>query len=109
MQRYSVVVSDTGWPEPLKLLVPFQSSSNSAALTTEIVKRASRYGKTLNAASCTLRLASIDGPILDPDDTLSDLVVDEQLFAVFNSADAGAPPQVSQCAVFHPVRIAYSV
>jgi uncharacterized protein YegL len=102
MQRYSVVVSDTGWAEPLKLLVPFQSSSNSAALTTEIVKRASRFSKTLNAASCTLRLASIDGPILDPDDTLSDLVVDEQLFAVFNSADAGAPPQVIQWAFFYP-------
>lgn len=95
MQRYSVVVSDTGWPEPLKILVPFQSSFTSAALIAEIVKRATRHGKTLNAANCTLRLASVDGPILDPQDTLSDLVVDEQLFAVFNSADHGAPAQVS--------------
>ncbi|KAG9654610.1 hypothetical protein KCU64_g7098, partial [Aureobasidium melanogenum] len=95
MQRYSVVVSDTGWPEPLKLLVPFQSSSNAAALTAEVVKRAARHGKTLNAANCTLRLASVDGPILDPHDTLSDLIVDEQLFAVFNSANHGAPAQVS--------------
>jgi uncharacterized protein YegL len=102
MQRYSVVVSDTGWPEPLKFLVPLQSSSISAALITEVVKRASRFGKTLNAASCTLRLATSDGPMLDPDDILSDLVVDEQLFAVFNSADAGAPPQVSRCAFFNP-------
>ncbi|KAI4854045.1 hypothetical protein E4T44_00446 [Aureobasidium sp. EXF-8845] len=94
MQRYSVVVvSDTGWSEPLKLLVPFQSSANSAALVAEVVKRASRFGKTLNAASCTLRLASIDGPILDPDDILSDLVVDEQLFAIFSSTDAGGTAQ----------------
>jgi hypothetical protein len=100
MQRYSVVVSDTGWPEPLKFLVPLQSSSISAALIAEVVKRAFRFGKTLNAASCTLRLASSDGPMLDPDDILSDLVVDEQLFAVFSSADAGVSPQVRQYAVF---------
>lgn len=101
MQRYSVVVSDTGWPEPLKLLVPFQSSSSAAALIAEIVKRASRYGKTLDSANCTLRLASADGPILDPQDTLSDLVVDEQLFAVFNSAIHGPPSQVSQLRTFY--------
>lgn len=101
MQRYSVVVSDTGWPEPLKLLVPFQSSSNAAALTAEIVKRAARYGKILAAANCNLRLASIDGPILDPEDTLSDLVVDEQLFAVFSSANHGTPPQVTSFFTFH--------
>ncbi|KAG9594053.1 hypothetical protein KCU77_g6237, partial [Aureobasidium melanogenum] len=95
MQRYSVVVSDTGWPEPLKLLVPFQSSSNAAALTAEVVKPAVRYGKSLNAANCTLRLATVDGPILDPQDTLSDLVVDEQLFAVFNSANHAAPAQAT--------------
>ncbi|KAG9697826.1 hypothetical protein KCU95_g3327, partial [Aureobasidium melanogenum] len=95
MQRYSVVVSDTGWPEPLKLLVPFQSSSNAAALIADIVKRASRHGKTLATANCTLRLASIDGPILDPEDTLSDLIVDEQLFAVFSSANHGTPPQAA--------------
>ncbi|KAG9665122.1 hypothetical protein KCU95_g2581, partial [Aureobasidium melanogenum] len=95
MQRYSVVVSDTGWSEPLKLLVPFQSSSTAAALIAEVVKRAARHGKTLSAANCTLRLASVDGPILDPYDTLSDLVVDEQLFAVFNSANHGAPAQAA--------------
>lgn len=95
MQRYSVVVSDTGWPEPIKILVPFQSSAKSSALVTEIVKRVLRFGKTLDAAKCTLHLASADGPILDPDDTLSDLVVDEQLFAVFNSANAATPAPVS--------------
>ncbi|KAI5197073.1 hypothetical protein E4T38_08190 [Aureobasidium subglaciale] len=77
MQRYSVVVSNPGWPEPLKLLVP-----SSAALVEEIVKRASRHAKTLRAVDCTLRLASIDGPILDLLDALTDVVVDEQLFAV---------------------------
>ncbi|KAK6001276.1 hypothetical protein QM012_002607 [Aureobasidium pullulans] len=99
MQRYSVVVSDTGCPEPLKILVPFHSSSNSAALISEIVKRASRHGKTLDAANCTLRLASADGYILDPDDTLSDLVVDEQLFAIFNSANNGASAQTTDATV----------
>jgi hypothetical protein len=94
MQRYSVVVSDTGWLEPLKLLVPFPSSAKSAALVAEIVKRVSRFGKTLNAVNGTLHLATADGPILDPHDTLSDLVVDEQLFAVFTSAASAAPAQV---------------
>lgn len=94
MQRYSVVVSDTGWLEPIKILVPFQSSAKSSALITDIVKRATRFGKTLNAANGTLHLSSANGPMLDPDDTLSDLVVDEQLFAVFNSANAGAAIQV---------------
>lgn len=96
MQRYSVVVSDTGWPEPIKLLVPFQSSAKSSALVTEIVKRVLRFGKTLDAAKCTLRLAIVDGPILDPDDNLADVVVDEQLFAVFDTANAGALVHVSQ-------------
>ncbi|THW71835.1 hypothetical protein D6D19_07040 [Aureobasidium pullulans] len=91
MNRYSVVVSDTGWAESLKLLVPFQSSATSGALVGEVVKRASRYGKTLNAAHCTLRLERPDGPILDPQDTLSDLVVDEQLFAVFSTIQTGTP------------------
>ncbi|KAI4716715.1 hypothetical protein E4T48_07108 [Aureobasidium sp. EXF-10727] len=86
MQRYSVVVSDTGWPEPLKLLVPFQSSSTCAALVADIVRRAARQAKTLNSVDCTLHLESADGPILDLDDTLSDVLVDEKLFAVFNSA-----------------------
>jgi hypothetical protein len=99
MQRYSVVVSDTGRPEPLKLLVPFQSSATSAALVFEVVKRASRFGKTLNTVNYTLHLASADGPLLDPDDILSDLVIDEQLFAVFDSAHTGDPAQVSQYAV----------
>jgi hypothetical protein len=103
MQRYSVVISDTGWPEPLKLLVPFQSSATSAALVVEVVKRASRFAKTLNTANYTLHLASTDGPLLDPDDILSDLVVDEQLFAVFDSNHAGNLPQVSQCAFFYLV------
>jgi hypothetical protein len=103
MQRYSVVISDTGWPEPLKLLVPFQSSATSAALVVEVVKRASRFAKTLNTANYTLHLASTDGPQLDPDDILSDLVVDEQLFAVFDSNHAGNLPQVSQCAFFYLV------
>lgn len=94
MNRYSVVVSDTGWTELLKLLVPFQSSATSGALVGEVVKRASRYGKTLNAAHCTLRLGSPDGPILDPQDTLSDLVVDEQLFAVFSTIQNGTPSEV---------------
>ncbi|KAI4727940.1 hypothetical protein E4T49_04269 [Aureobasidium sp. EXF-10728] len=98
MQRYSVVVSDTGWPEPLKLLIPFQSSSNCADLITEIVQRASRFGKTLNAVSCILRLAVIDGLILDPQDTLADLVVDEQLFAVFKSATDGPSAQPNDVA-----------
>ncbi|KAI5208159.1 hypothetical protein E4T39_01468 [Aureobasidium subglaciale] len=91
MHRYSVVVSDTGWPEPLKLLVPFLPSASSAALIEEVVKRAFRHGKTLSAVNCTLRLASIDGPILDPHDALSDLVVDEQLFAVFSTGSNDAP------------------
>ncbi|THZ49733.1 hypothetical protein D6C90_03218 [Aureobasidium pullulans] len=91
MNRYSVVVSDTGLAESLKLLVPFQSSATSGALVGEVVKRASRYGKTLNAAHCTLRLESPDGPILDPQDTLSDLVVDGQLFAVFSTIQNGTP------------------
>ncbi|KAI5244656.1 hypothetical protein E4T43_03593 [Aureobasidium subglaciale] len=93
MQRYSIVVSDHGWPESLKLLVPFQPTASSAALVEEIVKRASRHGKTLRAVDCTLRLASIDGPILDLFDALTDVVVDEQLFAVFHSADSDAPSQ----------------
>jgi hypothetical protein len=102
MQRYSVVVSDTGWPEPLKFLVPFQSSATSAALVVEVVKRASRFGKTLNTVNYTLHLASADGPLLDPDDILSDLVVDEQLFAVFDAAYAGDSAQVSQYTVCFP-------
>lgn len=101
MQRYSVVVSDTGWPEPIEILVPFQSSANSAALIAEIVRRAARYGKTLDAANGVLHLASADGPLLDPDDALSDLVVDEQLFAVFDSANAGTSFHVSQQPVAH--------
>lgn len=90
MERYSITVSDADSPEPLKLLVPFQSSAKSVALVDEIVKRAGRFGKTLDAKACTLHLDSADGPILDHDDILSDLVFGEPLFGVFGT---GAKPQ----------------
>jgi hypothetical protein len=69
-------------------------------LITGVVKRASRYGKTLDAASYTLRLIGPDGPMLDPDDIQSDLIVEAQLFSVFSSADSAAA-QVNKYADFN--------
>jgi hypothetical protein len=43
--------------------------------------------RTLDAASYTLHLIGPDGPMLDPDDILFNLIIEAQLFAVFSSAD----------------------
>jgi hypothetical protein len=87
MERYSVVISGAGWPAPINILVPSLSSVQAAALIQEIVKRASRFGKNLDAHNCIMRLGAIDGPMIDPDDRLSDVIHDEQVFAVFDMAE----------------------
>lgn len=90
MQRYTVtIINDTGGGRP-SILVPFQPSSLVTAFKDEIVKRAIKQNLPVTAEThdLTLRLQSQTGPTIDPNDVLSDVILDsESIFAVFSQRD----------------------
>ncbi|KAK8024434.1 hypothetical protein PG993_012500 [Apiospora rasikravindrae] len=87
MQRYTVTILAPG-AKCSAILVPFQPSALVAAFVDELYKRAVKNGSTVAKEThlATLHLDSNAGPVIDPEDLLSDIVQDprhENLFVVF--------------------------
>ncbi|KAK7946998.1 uncharacterized protein PG986_011319 [Apiospora aurea] len=106
MQRYTVTIVTPGAERPV-ILVPFQTSALVAAFVDELYKRAVKHDSTVATEThlATLRLDSATGPIVDPEDVLSDIVQDpkhELLFVVFSpkgAVDTTSKPREAVLAV----------
>jgi hypothetical protein len=73
MERYTVTVAPSG-VETFRLLIPFSPTSSVSALATEVKRRISRLDVWPDVPDIALRLGQADGPILDEDDTLADVL-----------------------------------
>lgn len=89
MERYAVVVMTDGSTNRLRLLIPYLNSAAVTSFTEEVAGRANRRDNTLDPQDCILHLGGVDGPILDPQDILVDLVRNEEVFAHFQSQGVG--------------------
>ncbi|KAK8209080.1 hypothetical protein M8818_003775 [Zalaria obscura] len=99
MERYNVrirkadhVASDND----IYLLIPYPPTATVKALIEEIVSRSTKRNLILSLTThdVTLRLDQPDGPLLDVDDILSDVILDsraERVFAVFHLKDTDTP------------------
>lgn len=87
MQRYIItLISDTGGSRPT-ILVPFHPSALVSAFEDEIFKRAHRQNLPVTADThhLTLRIHSQPGAVADPEDILSDVILEsENIFAIFS-------------------------
>lgn len=69
MERYTISVG------AIRLIVPFSPTSTVQVLANEVRRRASRLAVVLPEA-ITLHLGDENGPLLDVDDSLQDVVLD---------------------------------
>lgn len=77
MVRYTINVTPPG-STPLSVLVPLPPSATVSALGEEIIARLARRGldTSLHGHDVILHLGGSDGPVLDAQDTISDVIVD---------------------------------
>ena len=83
MQRYTVNFRETN-VTTRRLLVPFDSGSSIIAFASELQRRLARAGIVVQADAILFRLDDVNGPLIDGEDTLEDVILDprvEQLFA----------------------------
>src|SRR5436305_6168509 len=73
MERYTITVAPPG-VETFRLLIPFSPTSSVSALATEVKRRISRLDVWPDVPDIALRLGQADGPFLDEDDTLADVL-----------------------------------
>lgn len=88
MERYKVSISSPETGSNLRLLIPFPATSSLSALATEVKRRAAKQGLFIRDRTIFFRLNQDDGPILDDDDKLGEVIIDphnEDIFATFLS------------------------
>jgi hypothetical protein len=74
MERYSVAVALHRDRETPLLLIPFQRTATISAFANEIKNRITRYNFCESGNDIFLRLRREDGPILDDNDILADVI-----------------------------------
>lgn len=81
MSRYIVKVTSSSWQQPLNFLIPFAATSKVSELAVEVTKRANKFGrhKIAEPAVYRVHLQTHDGPLLDLEDQLCDVVFGEEL------------------------------
>lgn len=91
MERYTVTVYP---PEgqPCRLLIPFSPKSTISALAIEIKRRISRLDIWNDVSNITLRLGEANGPILDEEDLLEDVILDAKAEIIVVTSQAQAEP-----------------
>ena len=90
MERYKVTVTIDG--KETRLLIPMLPVSPVSSLATQVKLRIGRLGIGTNSTEFTLHLEQADGPILDADDLLSDVLPDpknERLYATPSHIEFG--------------------
>lgn len=83
MQRYTVNFRAPN-VATRRLLVPFLSSSTVGKFATELQVRLSRVGITADAKAIVFHLEDANGPVIDSEDELQNVIIDpraEQIFA----------------------------
>jgi len=87
MDRYfvTVVASEAGQPN-IDMVVPFSSASSVGALAKEVERRLSRSQEHTAMTDLTLYLGHCNGPRLDDEDTLSQVVLRAEKEAIFGSS-----------------------
>lgn len=100
MERYTVtIVSSVQQQQQLSLaqsraiLVPFSPTSTIGAFIVEVKKRAVRHGSAKASDSLELYFGAHNGPFMDPEDALGDVVLapaTEAIFAVFRRVSLSA-------------------
>jgi hypothetical protein len=78
MERYTVIVAPPG-AEIFRLLIPLPSTSSVSALAAEVERRISRLEGLPGVSDITLHLGEADGPMLDAEDALGDVIFDPKL------------------------------
>jgi hypothetical protein len=75
MERYTIVVALPG-VESFRLLVPFQPALSISTLAIEVKRRVSRLEVVSDGLDITLHLGDANGPMLDEEDALADVILD---------------------------------
>jgi hypothetical protein len=73
MERYTITVAPPG-AAPTRLLIPFPPTSSVSALSAEVQRRLARSEP--NVPDLIFHLGDTNGPILDEDDLLEDVIID---------------------------------
>lgn len=94
MDRYTININHPG-AEPVLLLIPFPPTSTIQNLVNEIRRRASRV-QLLLPDQVSLHLGGENGPLLDEEDAVEDVVLDpktEVITVVWQAPASGAVAQ----------------
>lgn len=106
MERYKVTVHPPGGG-PISTVVPFRSESSVEAFSQEVLRRASKRIPQLpaNATNTSLHLGGADGPFLDLEDHLQDVVIAPETEHLFLLFPAEPPESESLATVSRCIRI----
>lgn len=88
MERYTVSIPFPKSGSNLQLLIPFLSTSSILEFGDEVKKRSEKQGFPMGERVIFFRLEQDDGPILDMDDRLNEVIVDprsEKIFVTFQN------------------------
>lgn len=109
MERYTVTVRQEGSEQQhdVHLLIPFRPTAKVDSFITEIVTRSARQSCQIDLTThhVTLHLDEPEGPILDVNDILSDVVLDprsEKIFACFTRKTDRVQPGNTASSTRHP-------
>ena len=97
MERYNVRILASDDKEGLKLLIPLHHSLQVSALLNEIMRRYAKYAASpLHHILPTLRLNNANGPIVDLDDPLKDVIIDSKTEVIIATSSTLPEPQTDQ-------------
>ncbi|KAE9993630.1 hypothetical protein EG327_004151 [Venturia inaequalis] len=95
MERYTVSVLPL---ESTRFLIPFRTASTVFEFKTEIARRLQKQGTAVDAPSIQLYLGNKNGPLLDDEDLLANVVLDpskEEVFATIPSDRSGSTASIT--------------
>lgn len=88
MKRYTVGFRHPETKAEISFLIPFEPIKTLATLLTEVKRRALRHSPCLVDGNLILRYHGVDGPILELDDTIGDILVDPERDIVFATTNS---------------------
>lgn len=95
MERFIVtIVLSEGQGRP-QLLIPIDADKPASALLSEVIQRSARSLNIAPHGHITLRLGAEDGPFIDADDCLRDIVPDSTTTTLFATSVGFTQPRTS--------------
>ncbi|KAK4695882.1 hypothetical protein P7C71_g1945, partial [Lecanoromycetidae sp. Uapishka_2] len=93
MERYIVTIVSPQRQGRPKLLIPVNSDKLVSALLAEVIERSARAFNIVLDGHVTLRSGAEDGPVIDENDPLGDVVPDPSITVLFATSFGQTQPQ----------------